>query len=256
MLGGRSVAFVVREALERDNYASLARVFKTCKHPIDFVWRYLAGAGRYPARTALRTPLGVVAPTSYTHHDIWTVSEVFCRLDYRLPDNARTVVDIGSNIGISALFFLTRSRDVRCFLFEPDPRNAARLEANLEGYEDRYSLARDAVADFSGPTQFGREPTGRYGGIGLELADVIDVSCRHINDVLTEVIAAEGQIDMLKIDTEGMEHRTVAAIDHDILDRVRVICYEASSPTNPAPELFDMSFAVSTVRLTNRRVWE
>jgi FkbM family methyltransferase len=251
VLGGRSTAFVARQALERQNYVSLARMFRTCPHPVAFARRYFVGGGEYPARLPVRTPLGVVAPTAYTHHDVWTINEVFCRLDYRLPEDARVVVDIGSNIGISALFFLTRSEQLRCHLFEPDPRNAERLEANLAGYEGRYELTRAAVAERSGSVRFGREATGRYGGIGLALEDTIEVPCRHINDVLAEVLASEGRIDLLKIDTEGMEDRTVAAIDGELLEQVRVVCYETRAPVNPAPGRFEMSFAVETARLTN-----
>ena len=255
MLGGRTPGFVLRQAVERENYVSLARMSRVCVNPVDFALRYFLGRGRYPAEVGVRTPMGTVAPSVYTHHDVWTVNEVFCRLDYRLPPNARVVIDIGSNIGISALFFLTRSPDLRCYLFEPDPRNARRLEANLAAHAGRYELAREAVAERSGTVSFGREPTGRYGGIGLALDDAIEVRCRHINDVLADVLAREGRIDMLKLDTEGMEDATVAAIDRELLARVRVLCYETRAPVNPAPELFAMTFATETARLTNRQAW-
>jgi FkbM family methyltransferase len=254
MLGGRSLGFVMRQAAERENYLSLARMSRTCVHPIDFARRYFVGSGSYPARVPVRTPMGVVAPTAYSHHDVWTVNEVFCRLDYRLPPRSRVVVDIGSNIGISALYFLTRSPGVRCYLYEPDPRNAERLEHNLAGYEGRYALVREAVAERTGTVSFGREPTGRYGGIGLAFEDAIEVPCRHINDILADVLASEPQVDLLKLDTEGMEDRTIAAIDHELLARVRVLCYETRAPVNPAPEIFDMAFATETARLTSRAV--
>lgn len=37
-----------------------------------------------------------------------TFNEIFLRMDYFLPEDARTVLDLGSNKGISALYFLTR----------------------------------------------------------------------------------------------------------------------------------------------------
>src|SRR5262245_917624 len=98
-------------------------------------WRYLSGRGDYPWRCAVRTPLGVVAPRTYSHHDVVTVTEVFCRHDYESPDDVRVVVDVGSNIGISALYFLTRNPHVRCHLYEPVGRNVARLRENLAGHE-------------------------------------------------------------------------------------------------------------------------
>ena len=45
-------------------------------------------------------------------------------------------VDFGSNIGISALYFLTRNPSVQVYLFEPVPSNIERLRENLKGYEN------------------------------------------------------------------------------------------------------------------------
>ena len=252
MLGGRSPGFVLRQAAEPDNYRALWRMASTAVHPVDFAVRYFSGAGSYPARCPLRTPAGVIAPTAFSSHDVITMNEIFCRLDYRLPDGARTVVDIGSNVGISALYFLTRSPGVRCHLFEPDPRNVERLRENLASYDGRYVLSETAVADRAGRVPFGREPTGRYGGVDAGFGDQIEVDCVEINDVLRSVLDLEGSIDMLKIDTEGLENRTVLAIQPDLLAQVAVICFETREPVNPAPELFDLHHATDTARLTRR----
>lgn len=253
MLGGRSPSFVFRQLGEADNYRALWRIRATAVHPLDFAGRYLLGRGSYPAPCPVRTPAGVVSPTVYSHHDVITVNEIFCRLDYRLPRDARTVVDIGSNIGISALYFLTRSPSVRCHLFEPDPRNVERLRVNLSGYEERYRLTEAAVADFAGRVRFGRDPTGRYGGLESDSPDEIEVDCLHIDEVLASVLDGEGGVDLLKIDTEGLENRTVAAIAPELLARIGVVCFETRKPLNPAPELFELHHATDTARLTSRR---
>jgi FkbM family methyltransferase len=252
MLGGRSPGFVLRQAMEPDNYRALWRMPGTVVRPADFAARYFLGRGEYPSRCPVRTPAGVIAPIVYSHHDVFTVNEIFCRLDYLLPAGARTVVDVGSNIGISALYFLTRAPDVRCHLFEPDPRNVERLRANLEAYQDRFLLTEAAVADCAGRVCFGRERTGRYGGVGLLSAEQIEVDCLDINDVLRGVIELDGRIDMLKIDTEGLENRTVQAIEPDLLARVGVVCFETTEPINPAPRQFELRYATDTARLTNR----
>jgi FkbM family methyltransferase len=256
MLGGRPSSFVLRQVVQPNNYRALGRMTTTAVHPIDFAARYFLGRGAYPARCPVRTPSGAVAPTVFSHHDVITINEIFCRLDYRLPAGARTVVDIGSNIGISALYFLTRSASVRCHLFEPDPRNVERLLANLAAYGERFELTVAAVADRAGRVRFGRELSGRYGGLDSGLADQIEVDCVHIDEVLTGVLDAEGRIDMLKIDTEGLENRTVQAIDPDLLARVGVLCFETRTPVNPLPEVFELEYATETARLTNRTAAE
>jgi FkbM family methyltransferase len=249
MLGGRPWRFVAREIFAPANYRAATRIVRVAVHPLDFARRYLLGSGGYPTRCQLRTPLGVIAPLVYCTEDVWTLNEVFCRLDYELPDRADVVVDIGSNIGLSALYFLTRSPAVRCHLFEPDPRNVERLFINLADFKDRFKLTQCAVGDMTGMVPFMREPTGRYGGIGLEGPERIEVQCRHIDDVLREVIEKEGHIDMLKIDTEGMENRTVAAIPPELLASIAVICFETSSPFNPAPDRLRLHYATETARL-------
>src|SRR6266516_129528 len=118
---------------------------RICPDFRDVARRYLLGGGTYPYRCRLRTPLGRAEPTLYSHHDVWTVVEIFCREDYRASPSTEVVVDIGSNIGISALYFLTRNQACRCHLYEPDPRNCARLKENLAPFADRWQLQEVAV---------------------------------------------------------------------------------------------------------------
>ncbi len=252
MLGGRPAGFVARQLIEPANYRALLALPRVSVQPLRFAHAYFLGGGEYPSRCPVRTPMGVVAPTVYSHHDVFTVNEVFCRGDYRLPPAAEVIVDIGSNIGISALYFLSRSPAVRVECFEPDPRNAARLRENLAGYEGRYSLHEEAVGEHDGVLRFGREDTGRYGAIGLPSDDEIEVRCRHVNSVLGDLLERERRIDFLKIDTEGIERETVAAIDRELLARIGAIVFETLEPLNPWPERFAMSFAAETCRLVAR----
>ena len=252
MLGGRSASFVARQIFEPANYRSLLALSRVSTQPLRFAQAYFLGAGVYPSECPVRTPAGVVAPTVYSHHDVFTVNEVFCRQDYRLASDARVVVDIGSNIGISALYFLTRSPDIRAHLFEPDPRNAERLRGNLVAFEGRWTLREEAVGDRDGVVAFGREQTGRYGGVGMATSDQLQVRCRHIDDVLRDVLELEGRVDFVKIDTEGLENATVAAIDRTLLAEIGCVCFETASAFNPWPERFVMTRFADTCRLTAR----
>jgi FkbM family methyltransferase len=227
VLGGRPIGFVARNALRPGNYRSLARAVRTYEHPASTLERYFRGSGDYPARIGVRTPAGMVHPKAWTSHDVITINEVFCRLDYEIEAQNRVVVDIGSNVGISALYFLTRGPGVRCILFEPVPQNVARLRENLVGFEGRWTLHETAVADRAGTLPFVTEPTGRYGGLDRagDEADSIMVRVEHVNDVLARVLAEHGRIDVLKVDTEGSEAATVRAIAPEILARIgRIYC--------------------------------
>lgn len=249
MLGGREPSLVLSEVVQRQNYVALWRMLTRYPGPRKNLGRYFFGWGSYPYRCRVRTPLGEVAPTLYSHHDVWTVNEVFCREDYPAGPDLGVVVDIGSNIGISALYFLTRNERSRCHLYEPVPENLDRLRANLAGFEDRYELHPVAVADRADTVSFGVEPTGRYGGIDLDLDGAIEVECREINDVLSAVLEREGHIDVLKLDTEGLELPTVRAIRPELLRRIDSIYFEWPEEPEIHPELFERSYANTTCAL-------
>ena len=249
MLGGREPSLVLSEVVQRQNYVALWRMLRRYPGPSKNLGRYFFGWGDYPYRCRVRTPCGEVASTLYSHHDMWTVNEVFCREDYAAGPELRVAVDIGSNIGISALYFLTRNESARCYLYEPVPDNVQRLRANLAGFEDRYLLREAAVADREGHVRFGVEPTGRYGGIGLELDGSIEVDCLDINAVLSEILGREPSIDVLKLDTEGKELPTVQAIRPELLRRIDTIYFEWPEEPEVHRELFEHSYANTTAAL-------
>jgi FkbM family methyltransferase len=252
MLGNRAPGMVVREALRARNYIAAANMLRRYPRRRDAFRRYFLARGEYPYACAVRTPLGLVTPTLLHPHDFWTVNEVFCREDYAADSALQVAVDIGSNIGISALYFLTRSRAVRCHCFEPVPRNADRLRKNLAAFADRMTLCEAAVADRAGRVRFGVEETGRYGGIGAETGAHIEVECLDVNAVLAGILEREGWIDLLKLDTEGSELVTVQAIAPQHLRRIGTIYFEWDDRAPLYPELFDARYANATVRLRNR----
>jgi FkbM family methyltransferase len=223
----RQLASILLAPFEPRHYVAAGNMLRLYPRPWQEFTRYLTGRGTYPYRCRIRTPIGTVAPMLYSPDDMLTVNEIFCRLDYAAPSDLRVAVDLGSNIGISALYFLTRNRTARAYLFEPNPANVERLARNLAGFEDRYVLDTRAVADVAGEVDFGIEDTGRYGGIGIDTGQSIRVEARHVNDVLGRILEREPRIDLLKVDTEGLEVRTVRAIRSDLLDRIDLIYLES-----------------------------
>lgn len=270
MLNDRPISFIARNMVRPSNYLALLQMLRVYEHPFTGAARYFFGAGEYPCTMRVRTPMGVKTVTLFHRHDAITVHEIFCRQDYRSPAPAQIVVDLGSNIGVSALYFLTRSPTSFCELYEPDPNNIAKLVTNLKGYEDRFNLHETAVADSRGVLPFVREPSGRYGSLvahptsrpqdaalmpegtqDQSTGERIEVRVEHVNDVLEQALARHGSIDLLKIDTEGAELATVFAIDPALIARTRRIVIEWFD-RHVSLDGFDVSSSCDTIMFTNR----
>jgi FkbM family methyltransferase len=230
-IGGRDIPTLLKSALQTRHYAALLNMAKTYDHPLEMLTRYLTGSGSYPFTARVKTPTGLLQIPLYSHHDLLTVNEIFCRKDYQAPAPAKRIVDFGSNIGISGLYFLSQDPAARVHLFEPVPSNVERLRRTLRGYEDRYQVHAVAIGTADGEVEFGQEPTGRYGGIGQATTQIIRVPCQHVNTALAEVFLDPffDQIDVLKIDIEGYEAKVVSAIAPEHLARIRNILAEVET---------------------------
>src|ERR1700682_1356417 len=154
---------VLTAPLRRQHYRALRHLPTVFPSVAKVLLAYVTGSGTYPAQLAIRTPLGVIRPWVYSPHDVVTAVEAFARVDYKVPTTARTVLDIGSNIGLTALYFLTHSPECRVHLYEPLPDNVERLQQNIRDFADRVVFTQAAVSNVAGQVPFVSEPTGRYG---------------------------------------------------------------------------------------------
>lgn len=249
----RRSARTIAAALFRPKlYSGLIRTLARSVHPVDFLARYLRIAGRYPAQIALRSPIGRVNATVFTPDDLDTLNEIFFWDDYGSRREDRIIVDFGANIGLSTLYFLSRNTQAQSFCVEPLPQNIVRLKQNLEQFASRYELIEAAVCDHDGVADFGWEPTGKFGGVGAPSLQRIEVTAVDANRVLREIIARHGDIDLLKIDTEGTEGILTERIPPEIARRIRRIAIEFEFDRNPLPETHDMSLRWPITTLLRR----
>lgn len=236
-IGGRPLARVVRAPFVGGHWRALAGM--THVYPprrlADVARRYLSTAGTYPYQCDIRTPVGHVRPLLDSHDDLITVNEIFARQDYLAPRTLAVAVDIGANIGLASLYFLTRNNSSRVYCLEPDPKNVARIGRTLADprFSGRYELQAAAAANGDGEATFYTEPTGRYGGLrpGWRKETPITVPTRNFDDVLGAILERESKIDVLKIDTEGTEAELVSSIRINHLQRIDRIYYETVGPT-------------------------
>ena len=136
-----------------------------------------------------------------------TVEIIFLAREYRFePRTARPrILDCGSNIGLSLLFFKREFPECTIEAFEPDPQTFALLQRNvkrnsLEGIE----LHNQAVAGSAGPRDLFRDP-GRPGSTAMSLRE----ECGLPRGETVEGVPLSGfvheDVDLLKLDVEGAE---------------------------------------------------
>ncbi|HEX2136097.1 MAG TPA: FkbM family methyltransferase, partial [Microvirga sp.] len=207
--------------------------FKVHKKPINVLSDYLLGYGKYPQKIEVHTRLGEIDLALFSRDDLITVNEIFCRNDYPTEDEDKIIVDFGSNIGISAAYFMTQAPHSYTYLFEPLPMNVSRLRDNLKPFDGRFTIHECAVWLANGTVEFGWEDTGRYGGIGLKKDHSIVVETVDSNEILRKVIDSHGRIDILKIDVESFERELVERIPDDVAQRINRIYVEFKFENNP-----------------------
>ncbi len=160
LLGGRDLKIVKNAVFERRHYTATRNMLLLYQSRVEMFRRYLTIGGEYPYTAHVRTPLGMLGITLYSPDDVRTVNEIFCRLDYFADENDEVIVDFGSNIGVSAAYFLSRSNGVFAYLFEPLPQNVERLRSNLASFLSRYLLEEAAVGPTDGEVEFGWKRPG------------------------------------------------------------------------------------------------
>lgn len=235
-VAGRQLGKIASSLLQRRHYVAARNMVRLYDHPARMFARYLAGTGEYPCTVRIRTPQSWLALRLNSAHDVLTVNEIFCRDDYHADTADEVIVDFGSNIGISAAYFLTRTPAAYAYLFEPLPSNVAKLKDNLHPFEGRYELREVAVGMSDGEVEFGWEDSGRYGGVNAHLDHTLTVTCVNSQTVLKEIIGKHGHIDILKIDIEGLEAQVIDNIPASLARNIKKLYVEYIFDRNPLAE--------------------
>lgn len=162
---------------------------------------------RYPRRLeGVSIFLGrrITFPDAYWY--LYSIQELFIEQVYKFSPRSATpyIIDCGSNIGLSIIYFKKCYPDCRVIGFEADPKIFELCKKNIStfNYNQNMQLVNKAVWINEGSIDF--LPEGTLGGsierINEEAMEgVIRIECVRLNDYLNE------PVDFLKIDIEGSE---------------------------------------------------
>jgi FkbM family methyltransferase len=180
-----------------------------------------------PLRMRVRFPLGANALSAIVadRSELQVLREVFVRHEYALPGVVapKLIVDAGSNVGFSVLYFRSRFPAARIVAVEPDPAAFARLRENTEGLGD-VELVNAAMSDRDGDAILyaGSESWAMSLIPGADRTRQEAVRAITLDSLVDEL--SLGCIDVLKLDIEGAEIPVLTSTT--VLDRVRVIVFE------------------------------
>jgi len=138
-----------------------------------------------------------------------TYTEVFNQQIYKFKASAQTplIIDCGSNIGVSVLYFKALYPEATVIAFEPDGQNFALLEKNVTANKlQNVTLNNAAVWVHNNEISFSSS-----GSEASHISNVIDsktasIAAFRLNDLLEQ----HNGIDFLKIDIEGAEDAVLA----------------------------------------------
>jgi FkbM family methyltransferase len=138
------------------------------------------------------------------------------------------IVDCGSNVGMSVLFFKKLFPGSRVIAFEPDPATFQFLDANVsENRLVNVTLHNKAVGAEDCDTEFyiNAENPGDL-GMSVIKQDHLPTAVPVRSVRLSSVIGQE-QVDFLKLDVEGAETDVIDELDrHGALQRIREMVVE------------------------------
>jgi FkbM family methyltransferase len=250
-IGRRNLKELKQLLLERSAYAAIPRIFGVHRRPLRVIFEEAFSFSSYPWNVALRTPIGDARVCLHSAADLSTANLVFCRQDYYMPAGAKVVVDVGSNIGLSSVYWLTRHTGSYVHCFEPAPVTYQRLLENLLPYQGRFTALPLAVSDFEGMAPFGISSCGVNSSLDLpehRAVEFVNVRVVHINDVLEGAMRQHGRIDVLKLDSEGHEFRSLLAISPEFWKRIACVNVGCHDNAKAIPAGFKRSMVGSAER--------
>jgi len=163
----------------------------TVPNPFQMFGRYVAFAGKLHL--------------DYLFNEIYIGASYYFRADNDRP----TILDCGSNIGLSVLFFKKLYPNAHIMAFEPDPATFALLCRNVAGLSNVVPH-QSALSDQAGGISFFRNADSNVSDLRMSALSSrfsgteIKVPAVRLSDYI------DGEVDLLKLDVEGVEDRVIS----------------------------------------------
>jgi FkbM family methyltransferase len=186
--------------------------------------------GKVPIRLTLRSGHRI----SCRANEIFQIVEVFITGEYENREisfpEARTVLDVGANIGVTTIWFSEHCPLARIFAVEPSSETSARLLRNINrnGLGNRVSVLTVALGEGGRPLYL---VFGEHSGLSHTDTEPHDGSqtvwSANLKTIL-EIVG--GHVDVMKLDCEGAEYDIILGADSHTLSQIDNVVGEYHGP--------------------------
>ncbi|MDB5449378.1 MAG: hypothetical protein JWQ46_434 [Phenylobacterium sp.] len=158
-----------------------------------------------------------------------------------MPSYATTVVDLGANIGLSAIFFANKYPGATIFAVEPDGSNFDLLARNVSALGSRIECLNAAIWIHDGAIALESEDEQQrpLEAWGVRVATHPAAPGQGVASIRMDT-ALQGwnltSVDLLKVDIEGAELELFADPDLGWLDLVKFVAVETHDRFRPGSE--------------------
>ena len=162
------------------------------------------------------------------------------------------MIDIGSNIGISCLYWIIDNPKCVVQAFEPSSKNFKRLDNNVKKFKKNIKCNKIGISNKNETLKLYISKSGVNDSINkIPGAKYEKIKLININTVLKNALLKKDKIDVLKIDAEGMEMNIIKSIKRKYYNKIRVINIEGNNYRGIIPNYFSFSFKGSASRFVN-----
>ena len=158
-----------------------------------------------------------------------------------LPETAKTIIDLGANIGLSALFFIKKFPGARIVAVEPDAVNFSIMKKNLDKFPKSIALLQAAIWPTDGEVSSVEEDDNHasLGAWGYRTEASNGKSALSVKAVSIPTIMKQYHmdfVDILKVDIEGAEYELFEKKYEGWIDKVGLIIIETHDRFKPNSE--------------------
>ncbi len=159
----------------------------------------------------------------FLFHEVW-VDEIYTPRGYEIKDGD-TILDIGANIGVFAVYAATVAENTQVLAFEPFPENIEFLQKNIKNSKlQNVKIYPQAVA--KSVEERVLAVSDSWIKHSLNKAENSESGLRVQTTTFDRIMSEIDQCDLLKIDCEGSEYEIFYSASPESLKRVRKIVGE------------------------------